>query len=396
MSLRSWLTGVGLLIALLSVPRAVLAQDPLVLADENWGGDNWQQGFGWFRAFAWYPTVDQINNSSNARGVGVSARIAEDIDTLSALTSDVLPHSNEDQSDPTRSTPHYNPIDGERSFVELAWRAPWVNTQELQGVGGGNSRHEFSLPTTDLGAVINVADYDNATDPSVRGHALLKFKYRIELFEPDPDLFSNDHPFFEHPFDVTNTWADEDGPNIKARFGLNYNDATSGANWKILAAQGDPGEDLEWDPDINNGAEHTFVDLIADGQTHEGEYVLDFLTADERAAIYEGNYAGGDSIAHELRIDVSGGGPRMITWDSIQLLPYEVVSAPGDFDGDGDVDGDDFLTWQADDRGAADYATWEANFGAPGSVAAAVPEPASAALIVLVAGALGGVRRRTA
>ena len=60
--------------------------------------------------------------------------------------------------------------------------------------------------------------------------------------------------------------------------------------------------------------------------------------------------------------------------------------SPGDFDQDGDIDGDDFLTWQ---RGldstysAADLANWEDYFGnASSAVASAlsVPEPAASAL----------------
>jgi hypothetical protein len=86
----------------------------------------------------------------------------------------------------------------------------------------------------------------------------------------------------------------------------------------------------------------------------------------------------------------------------------------GDFDGDGDVDGADFLTWQrglgltgqpdattgdADDDGdvdAADLALWQSNFGGVPAVAAvgAVPEPASLALLAAGALAIGGMRCR--
>jgi hypothetical protein len=70
---------------------------------------------------------------------------------------------------------------------------------------------------------------------------------------------------------------------------------------------------------------------------------------------------------------------------------------PGDFDTDGDVDGNDFLVWQ---RGgapggvtAANLTTWRNNFGAPAVAAAgAVPEPSSLVLLV-AAGALLACRR---
>lgn len=74
-------------------------------------------------------------------------------------------------------------------------------------------------------------------------------------------------------------------------------------------------------------------------------------------------------------------------------------SAPGDFDGDVDVDGRDFLIWQ---RGLStngplsptDLSDWQANYG-PGGLAAvtAVPEPASFALLV-TAGTVLLLRRR--
>jgi len=71
----------------------------------------------------------------------------------------------------------------------------------------------------------------------------------------------------------------------------------------------------------------------------------------------------------------------------------------GDFDGDGDVDGSDFLSWQ---RGGSpvpgssgDLDDWEMNYGMTNSVAAitAVPEPSTLA-IVLVALACCPRRRK--
>jgi len=79
------------------------------------------------------------------------------------------------------------------------------------------------------------------------------------------------------------------------------------------------------------------------------------------------------------------------------------LSIPGDFDDDGDSDGNDFLFWQ---RGlgaahdAADFADWRANIEfaisvAPSSTVAAttaVPEPSAGLLAVLIA--LAGSRRQ--
>jgi hypothetical protein len=62
---------------------------------------------------------------------------------------------------------------------------------------------------------------------------------------------------------------------------------------------------------------------------------------------------------------------------------------PGDFDGDGDVDGGDFLVWQRGAHTASDLAAWKANFGTSATpTTAAVPEPAGAALAMMAMGAM--------
>ncbi|MDZ4656901.1 MAG: hypothetical protein SH868_04905 [Bythopirellula sp.] len=74
-------------------------------------------------------------------------------------------------------------------------------------------------------------------------------------------------------------------------------------------------------------------------------------------------------------------------FDDLQAMLVE-AGTPGDFDGDGDVDGRDFLAWQRGESptafSAADLATWQGAYNG-GALAAlnAVPEPTSAWLVVL-------------
>jgi hypothetical protein len=81
-------------------------------------------------------------------------------------------------------------------------------------------------------------------------------------------------------------------------------------------------------------------------------------------------------------------------------IDYTILadSLPGDFDTDGDVDGDDLAIWK-NNYGATmnglDFLTWQRNFTGPGTLAAvnAVPEPTS--LMVVIFGIITGLTRRS-
>jgi hypothetical protein len=76
------------------------------------------------------------------------------------------------------------------------------------------------------------------------------------------------------------------------------------------------------------------------------------------------------------------------------------AAQPGDFNGNGVVDGADFLAWQRGQSptplSASDLAVWKSNYGAGSTTAAAaaVPEPATFGLASLAAALLVGTRRR--
>ncbi len=97
--------------------------------------------------------------------------------------------------------------------------------------------------------------------------------------------------------------------------------------------------------------------------------------------------------------------PEGLTWDlqvsgtSVVLKVLGSIALAGDFDADGDVDGNDFLAWQRgespDPVSAGDLADWRRNYGGGGAGAAAIPEPATLSLAgVLLAAVIASQRRR--
>ena len=81
-----------------------------------------------------------------------------------------------------------------------------------------------------------------------------------------------------------------------------------------------------------------------------------------------------------------GLGMFTVTYDmnGVTLRDFQDLATPGDFDRDGDVDGNDFLVWQRDPN-VGNLTDWETNYGSPPLVAPsiAVPEPSTTGALML-------------
>ncbi len=138
--------------------------------------------------------------------------------------------------------------------------------------------------------------------------------------------------------------------------------------------------------DLYFGTESTdVIQISGDGVLRVNQYAYPEATA-------LADIAAGKILGNELEVS---------TIDLFGLPYTQIISTaeglPGDFDGDGDVDGRDFLAWQRGESPTAfssfDLSDWQNNYG-PGVVAGinVVPEPA-AIMLFTVAIACGCLNR---
>lgn len=120
--------------------------------------------------------------------------------------------------------------------------------------------------------------------------------------------------------------------------------------------------------DITIPLDVAFVEMLIGSNTHLGLRLESATT--------------GPFVNTAATESLSGFGPTL-------TLTFALLQ-PGDFDGDLDVDGDDFLKWQRGESpnpySMSDLTNWEENYGvAPhlSSTAASVPEPSTSVTTIL-------------
>jgi len=163
----------------------------------------------------------------------------------------------------------------------------------------------------------------------------------------------------------------------------------------------------------------TAREIIADNQWHL--YQWSFDDADDWTAFGNAGSDGDiDGTSGAVTIDsifLSGAGSALLYLDTVSHNPDGTLIGPGDFNGDGTVDGADLATWSEGfgtpssattgagdgdrdgDVDGADFLVWQRNVGAAtlatpaGATAASVPEPVGAVLMLLAVMILVGGRR---
>ena len=155
--------------------------------------------------------------------------------------------------------------------------------------------------------------------------------------------------------------------------------------------------------------------VIADNQWHL--YQWNFEDASDWVAFGNAGSDGDiDATSGTVTIDsifLSGAGSVVLYMDTVSHNPDGPLTGPGDFNGDGTVDGDDLTAWSAGlgmatgatpgdgdsdrdgDVDGADFLAWQRHLGATTiaattAAATSVPEPAGMALVMVASLALAG------
>jgi hypothetical protein len=161
-----------------------------------------------------------------------------------------------------------------------------------------------------------------------------------------------------------------------------FQDSTSAAT-EFLPGTGATGPLDYGDPTIEHGVLITLTPQVP-GQYGDAD-VIDFNIVVDGSATFSSTVLGGADFGR-LAISSNQSVHRYI--DNLVVTALPGGGGPSaDFDGDGDIDGRDFLTWQRggspNPLSAADLSLWQGQFPSPLAAIEAVPEPSSALLLLL-------------
>jgi hypothetical protein len=191
------------------------------------------------------------------------------------------------------------------------------------------------------------------------------------------------------------------GPNVNAAINGNL---YMSFNPVALTANADPSTLSA----VITGATHSTIDVGGTANIEFGNLKVELsgyspVGGETYTLLTAAAVTGADFLASDFSLATLASG---LSWD-VDVTPTSVVlkvlgstGRPGDFDGDNDVDGADFLRWQRGQTSSplspAQLAAWKANFGIPATpVAGGVPEPTGVALAAAAVCGLITRRRRT-
>lgn len=152
--------------------------------------------------------------------------------------------------------------------------------------------------------------------------------------------------------------------------------------------------------DISTPSDTLDISFFSGSTLANADYTL--ATYGSRVGIFDAVMFDGSPVVDPTAPGAIGGTHRL-QYGENSLLLTSAATLTGDFDFDGDVDGNDFLVWQRGSSpnpfSAGDLADWRANYGTGslGAANTAVPEPSTWVLLSLTA--IGGIvarRRRIA
>jgi hypothetical protein len=139
------------------------------------------------------------------------------------------------------------------------------------------------------------------------------------------------------------------------------------------------------------------------GQTIAGlDAIGNMVTVTERGSqfVLTGTLADGTALNIRLLLATDRGGIAALSGISsdatLRLRRLDQAPLPGDFDGNGIVDGTDLLTWQRTGGSAVGLAKWRGSMGLTNAAAASgsVPEPGGVSLAIAALGCAFVVRRQ--